>query len=101
VISCHVIPAPHLDLVGLLGARAGSARPADQTVAPPAETTRQPTRQEEPRAGGQLSAAELAEMPVVRLRQLARQVGELELKGRAVSRANKQQLIAALVKAWQ
>jgi ethanolamine utilization protein EutM len=92
VISCHVIPAPHVDLVGLLAARTG---PVAAAVPEPVAERSNPRRLET------LSAEALAELPVTRLRQLARQVPELALKGRAVSRANKQQLIAALVNAWQ
>lgn len=42
---------------------------------------------------------DLAAMPVTRLRQLARRTSGLELQGRQISRANKQQLLEALGRA--
>ena len=43
----------------------------------------------------------LAMLSVVRLRQLARSIPELSLKGRQISRANKQELLAAITQAQQ
>ena len=79
VISYHVIPGPHEDLVALL----------EEDGAPPAAAT--PVAAVRPPA----TLAELEAMPVVRLRQLARQYPDLALKGRAISRAGKAELIAA------
>ena len=86
VISHHVIPAPHVDLAGLL------AEPlhADSDLAPPPLV--------EPAA--RPSLAELGNLPVARLRQLVRQIPGARLKGRQISHANKQTLIAELRRAW-
>jgi ethanolamine utilization protein EutM len=75
VISFHVIPGPHEDLVSLLEGDdpPPAAAPASQLPSP----------------------AELEAMPVPRLRQLARQYPEFPLKGRAISRAGKAELLAA------
>ncbi|MBI2504272.1 MAG: BMC domain-containing protein [Candidatus Latescibacteria bacterium] len=77
VISFHVIPGPHEDLVSLL--EGSNPPPAAAPVAVEATP----------------SLAELEAMPVTRLRQLARQCPDLSLKGRAISRAGKAELLAA------
>ena len=79
VISFHVIPGPHEDLVSLLEGNHTPPMPA----AAPAAVEATP------------SLAELEAMPVTRLRQLARQFPDLALKGRAISRAGKAELLAA------
>ncbi len=78
VISFHVIPGPHEDLVALLE---GKGPPPAAAIPPAAEATP--------------SLAELEALPVTRLRQLARQFPDLALKGRAISRAGKAELLAA------
>lgn len=78
VISFHVIPGPHEDLVALLEGN----NPPPPAAAPAA-------------ADATPSLAELEAMPVTRLRQLARQFPDLALKGRAISRAGKAELLAA------
>ncbi|MSR81682.1 MAG: BMC domain-containing protein [Candidatus Latescibacteria bacterium] len=80
VISFHVIPGPHEDLVALLEGN-GPPPPPAAAIPPAAEATP--------------SLAELEALPVTRLRQLARQYPELALKGRAISRAGKAELLAA------
>lgn len=77
VISFHVIPGPHEDLVSLL------ERNDPPPAAAPAAAEATP------------SLAELAALPVTRLRQLARQYPDFALKGRAISRAGKAELLAA------
>ena len=86
VISHHVIAAPHLDLKDLL---------QGQVPAPPAAAPRQAV------AAAALTPdpSELHRLPVVRLRQLVRQLPDSALKGRQVSRANKQALIDELRRA--
>ena len=44
------------------------------------------------------SLDQLCELPVAQLRKMVRQTSEVELKGRAVSRANKDVLIAELAR---
>lgn len=78
VISFHVIPGPHEDLVALLE---GNNPPLPAAAPAAAEATP--------------SLAELETLPVTRLRQLARQLPGLALKGRAISRAGKAELLAA------
>ena len=87
VISHHVIPAPHLDLKDLLQGQVPAAPAAapQQAVAAAAMTP---------------DPSELHRLPVVRLRQLVRQLPDSALKGRQVSRANKQALIDELRRAW-
>ncbi len=69
VISHRVIPAPHLDIENLLLHQPQAAQP--------------PTD-------------ELAGLPVARLRQLVRQLPDAQIKGRQVSRANKETLLREL-----
>ena len=76
VISHRVIPAPHLDIENLLLHQPQSATPPAQS--PPDE---------------------LEGLPVTRLRQLVRQLPDAQLKGRHVSRANKEALLRELRRA--
>ena len=84
VISHHVIPAPHIDLKDLLQGQP----PAP--VASPKQTAATTTPSD---------PTELHDLPVARLRQLVRQLPDSALKGRQVSRANKQALIDELRRA--
>ena len=76
VISHRVIPAPHLDVENLLLHQPQAAAPPTQ---PPPD--------------------ELEDLPVARLRQLVRQLPDAQLKGRQVSRANKETLLRELRRA--
>ena len=76
VISHRVIPAPHLDIENLLLHQPGAATLPAQ---PPPD--------------------ELEGLPVARLRQLVRQLPDAQLKGRQVSRANKETLLSELRRA--
>jgi ethanolamine utilization protein EutM len=80
VISHHVIPGPHADLMDLLEGTLTSA---------------QPSLPERP------APEELKGLPVTHLRRLVRQTPGAQLKGRQVSHANKEALIADLQRAWQ
>ncbi len=82
VISHNVIPAPHMDLAGLLKPRPSFA------PQPLAET-----------ATAIPSAEDLHTLNVARLRQLVRHLPNAQLKGREISRANKKALIAELRRA--
>ena len=87
VISHHVIPAPHLDLKYLLRGQVPTApAAAPQQAVAADEMTPDPS--------------ELHLLPVVRLRQLVRQLPDSALKGRQVSRANKQVLVDELRRVW-
>ena len=77
VISHRVIPAPHLDIENLLLNQPQAATP------PPAQPP----------------PDELEGLPVARLRQLVRQLPDAQLKGRQVSRANKETLLRELRRA--
>ncbi len=76
VISHRVIPAPHLDVENLLLHHPQATPPPAQ---PPPD--------------------ELEGLPVTRLRQLVRQLPDAQLKGRQVSRANKETLLRELRRA--
>ena len=76
VISHRVIPAPHLDVENLLLHQ-------PQATSPPAQPP----------------PDELEGLPVARLRQLVRQLPDAQLKGRQVSRANKEALLRELRRA--
>ena len=86
LVSAHVIPAPHLSMASL------SSQPQSVTsvaAAPPLV---------EPPMPDSVDSSDLAQMPVTRLRQLARRTPGVQLQGREVSRANKQQLVAELLR---
>ena len=76
VISHRVIPAPHLDVENLLLHQPQAATPSVQPI-----------------------PDELEGLPVARLRQLVRQLPHAQLKGRQVSRANKETLLRELRRA--
>lgn len=75
VVSAHVIPSPRIDVEALAPRRAPDPRPEGEPPELPQD---------------------LDAVPVTRLRRLARQTAGVGLKGRQVSRANKEQLIEAL-----
>lgn len=82
IVSAHVIPSPQIDIGALV---AGGAKVAEGSGAAVVETNvTTPT------------PGELESLPVTRLRQLARQTPGLPLRGREISRANKQQLLEVL-----
>lgn len=88
LVSYHVIPHPHDELVGLLEVGASTApRPRPHNPSPQDLQT--------------VPDTELDTLSVARLRQLVRHTPGVELKGRQVSRANKQELLAALRRAPQ
>ena len=76
VISHRVIPSPHIDIENLLLNQPLAATPPAQ---PPPD--------------------KLESLPVTRLRQLVRQLPDTQLKGRQVSRANKETLLRELRRA--
>jgi ethanolamine utilization protein EutM len=77
VISQVVIPSPHEELAPLLFEERTAVASADPEG---------------------YSLDQLRELPVAQLRQMVRQTPGVELKGRAVSRANKDVLIAELAR---
>ena len=79
VISHRVIPAPHVDIENLLLHQPQAAALPAQ---PPPD-----------------AVDELEDLPVARLRQLVRQLPDAQLKGRQVSRANKEALLRELRRA--
>ena len=83
VVSHHVIPGPHPDLQALLeGPSAPGSDPDPEQSTKPSES-------------------ELEATSVARLRQLVRQTPGVRLRGRQVSRANKETLIAELQRTWR
>ena len=93
VTSAHVIPGPHPDLVQLL--QGG----LDEKGAPGPRTNPGPEAPEE--AVEKLTMDQVRSMPVARLRQLARRIPDIGLKGRQISRANRESLIAELERVWE
>ena len=86
VISSHVIPGPHADVVRLLQDTIDSNSGASRL---------------DPLANQHPTLDTLKNMPVARLRQLVRQTPGAGLTGRNVSRANKKELIEELQRLWQ
>jgi ethanolamine utilization protein EutM len=117
LVSSHVIPRPSQEIEDLIFAKASRSRqdievhPATQPSAP--STPRSEEKQQEKEGTStapqppalQLSENEaeylqqLQSMTVHQLRSYARQVQGLSIYGRQISRANKDQLIAELMKA--
>ncbi len=92
VVSHHVIPSPHLDLNNLLQDPSPTTpATAHHQKAETKSTQQHPTPH---------TLDELDNLPVVRLRQLVRQMPNAALKGRQVSRANKKALIDELRRNW-
>jgi microcompartment protein CcmL/EutN len=81
LITKHVIPAPHEDLREILGLDPPSSSPASS-------------------AGG-TGSPNIETMRVSELRRYARGVPGLDLHGRAISRATKEQLIQAIKRTYQ
>ncbi len=86
LVSAHVIPAPHLSMEAI----ASMPSMSSVVTAPAAKSTTAPPVPEA------IEASDLAGMSVTQLRGLARRLPGVQLQGREVSRANKQQLIAEL-----
>ncbi len=85
LVSSHVIPRPHDETDRVLihpGGRSGPPTPTPADDAPPTETS-VPSQQE------------LASLPVRELRDIARRTAGFGLQGRDISRATKEQLLAA------
>jgi len=95
LITAHVIHAPHGEVARMLEQGPESAL----EVAGPAPPRNEPAAADEV---DELTEAELAHLPVARLRQLARRTPGIALQGRQISRANKEQLLQALerARAW-
>jgi len=73
LVSCHVIPRPHHSLEGLV---------YDETSISDADAPAM-----------QLSLAEIENTPVRRLRRLARDMPDFPIRGREISKANKELLV--------
>ena len=71
LVSQHIIPNPHEDLVACFGLGSGQA-------------------------GSSAREVDLEQCSVVALRQLARQTSDLPIQGREISKANRDQLIRLL-----
>ncbi|NKB66280.1 MAG: BMC domain-containing protein [Candidatus Latescibacteria bacterium] len=90
VVSVHVIPGPHPDLMQMLDG--GDDAEAKASPVPRAETQSSAAEKAE------LTLEQIRALPVTRLRQLARRTPGIGLKGRQISRANRQSLIAELAR---
>ncbi len=115
VVAVHVIPRPDDGLEVILpnlryvtkyhpDEKRPALRPEDQS-GDPEFSTRTPSRSATQRPKtresdlSQIDAGKLESMTVTELRRLGRTIDKLALKGREISRANKQQLIDAIKQA--
>jgi len=95
LVSVHVIPRPDdgLDMILPPGAFISKYRPVAPTDAPT------PKKPADPERFFEITDERLAEMTVVELRQFARKLPKLGLKGREISHASKTRLIEEIKKA--
>ena len=87
LVSAHVIPSPAFDIEYVLSASSGHA--SKGTAASPAPEKSAPDKVAP-------ASEDLQSLPVAHLRQLARKTPGMALRGRQISRANKDQLLDAL-----
>lgn len=94
LVSTHVIPRPHEELLPLL------ENNLNNVVAEPSATHQQKTiSQPEGAVDATSYQAELEKLTVHQLRTIARSVENLPIQGRQISMANKKQLIQELLRA--
>ncbi len=104
LVSAHVIPQPHVD-VAMMSSRVaplGGVSPRSPDVGPVSDA---PNPSDAPERADveplpdlqQLSPSDLGHLSVARLRQLVRRTPGVQLRGRQISRANKEELVAELL----
>ena len=105
LVSAHVIPQPHVDVAMMSSvALLGGVSPRSPDVGPVSDA---PNPSDAPERADveplpdlqQLSPSDLGHLSVARLRQLVRRTPGVQLRGRQISRANKEELVAELVAA--
>ena len=103
LVSAHVIPQPHVDVAMMSSvAPLGGVSPRSPDVGPVSDAPNPsyaPERADvEPLPDlQQLSPSDLGHLSVARLRQLVRRTPGVQLRGRQISRANKEELVAELL----
>ena len=105
LVSAHVIPQPHVDVAMMSSvAPLGGVSPRSPDVGPVSDA---PNPSDAPERADveplpdlqQLSPSDLGHLSVARLRQLVRRTPGVQLRGRQISRANKEELVAELLAA--
>ncbi len=105
LVSAHVIPQPHVDVAMMSSvAPLGGVSPRSPDVGPVSDA---PNPSDAPQRADveplpdlqQLSPSDLGHLSVARLRQLVRRTPGVQLRGRQISRANKEELVAELLAA--
>ena len=105
LVSAHVIPQPHVDVAMMSSvAPFGGVSPRSPDVGPVSDA---PNPSDAPERADveplpdlqQLSPSDLGHLSVARLRQLVRRTPGVQLRGRQISRANKEELVAELLAA--
>lgn len=103
LVSAHVIPQPHVDVAMMSSvAPLGGVSPRSPDVGPVSDA---PNPSDAPERADveplpdlqQLSPSDLGHLSVARLRQLVRRTPGVQLRGRQISRANKEELVAELL----
>ena len=103
LVSAHVIPQPHVDVAMMSSvAPFGGVSPRSPDVGPVSDA---PNPSDAPERADveplpdlqQLSPSDLGHLSVARLRQLVRRTPGVRLRGRQISRANKEELVAELL----
>ena len=103
LVSAHVIPQPHEDVAMMSSvAPLGGVSPRSPDVGPVSDA---PNPSDAPERADveplpdlqQLSPSDLGHLSVARLRQLVRRTPGVQLRGRQISRANKEELVAELL----
>jgi ethanolamine utilization protein EutM len=100
LLSAHVIPRPDDEIDGILAVLPGTAAPAPAAEPEPVRAkTSAPAAPNPPSAEAPASTTELEAMTVHQLRAIAREIPGLGIQGRQISKANKQALLAEILKA--
>jgi microcompartment protein CcmL/EutN len=102
VISVHVIPRPAAEIEGILQTKPSPARAAKAPNEKSKQESGKPQSEQQnlfvPSADVDEYRKQLDGMTVPQLRTVARDEGGLDISGREISRANKEQLIFQLLK---
>ncbi|MEG6617022.1 BMC domain-containing protein [Peptococcaceae bacterium 1198_IL3148] len=121
LISQHVIPRPHPDVEGILGGKENTTEEPPMPEPPqdepglaqkPVQTTENPEQMPKhfnkeafdafvEEFGLEKTITVLKMLPVVKLRNLAREYKELDIAGRAISKAKKDLLVKKLAAHYQ
>ncbi len=106
LLSAHIIPNPDDNLDVIMGGAFRSApsappRTPSRTDSPKKRRPlRKPVDMKSPERDQGIDMAQLENMRVTELRNFARGIPNLAIKGREISRANKEMLLGEIRKAW-